>query len=157
MWREGCIRTNPVEVADLLRCGQLLLCMDGDEVAGCVRCEIDPKFTGVAHIGMLCVRRSCGKQGFGRRLLDFAVDTAHSAGCTEVDLEILQPRDWIHETKSWLATWYSSVGFEFTGESRELVDPGLTSPSVFRHMRKKLTLQEGVTPATELTIHVQTR
>mmetsp|Transcript_12439 Transcript_12439/g.20148 ORF Transcript_12439/g.20148 Transcript_12439/m.20148 type:complete len:203 (+) Transcript_12439:138-746(+) len=127
MWQEGQTRTNPKEVEEFLRRGELLLLFateddsdddsddDNDgELLGCVRClapmneDEDPN---LAELGMLAVAESATGLGLGSRLVKAAEDYAKANGCSVMQLELLSPSEEKHDFKARLDSWYSRIGY----------------------------------------------
>ena len=63
------------------------------------------------ELGMLSVSAGHLGSGLGRRLLLSAEAHCKAAGCTQMRLELLAPRDSPHPTKKWLDAWYARQGY----------------------------------------------
>jgi len=64
----------------------------------------------IGHLAMLTVAPAVKKRGVGQRMLDFAMLTAASAGCTAVEACVVS-------VKPWLLQWYVDNGFRVIGRA----------------------------------------
>jgi GNAT superfamily N-acetyltransferase len=125
--------------------GQIAVARMGDQVVGCVRLQRLDERTG--EFGMLCADPSHRGVGIGRELIRFVERQARADGMDTMQLELLQPREWTHPTKQFLAEWYSRIGYRIarTGtidEAYPELAPLLATPCDFVIYRKELITRE---------------
>lgn len=124
MWKRTGTRTDPAEVARLLRARALILA----EVDGLVAGSVDVKLMGhgVGEFGMLVADPHHRGKGIGSALVDRAERWARDMGCHTMRLELLTPRTWTHPSKEFLKAWYSRIGYApRTTEPLEMLHPEL--------------------------------
>ena len=141
LWTDGATRTSAGEIVQLTRAGQIAVARVADQVVGCVRVQRLDERTG--EFGMLCADPAHRGIGIGRELVRFAERNACADGVSTMQLELLEPRDWTHPTKQFLAEWYSRIGYRIarTGTIDELypeLAPLLATPCDFVIYRKDL-------------------
>ena len=141
LWTDGATRTSAGEIVELTRAGQIAVARVGDQVVGCVRVQRLDERTG--EFGMLCADPAHRGIGIGRELVRFAEGNARADGVSAMQLELLEPRDWTHPTKQFLAEWYSRMGYRIvrTGTMDEAypeLAPLLATPCDFVIYRKDL-------------------
>lgn len=109
LWVAGARRTNPAEIADLIRRGELVTARAGDRVIGAVRVQrLDDD---LAEFGMLAADPERRGHGVGRALVAFAEEWARGRGFREMQLELLVPTTWSHPSKEFLRRWYTRIGY----------------------------------------------
>ena len=141
LWIDGATRTSVAEIAHLTGSGQIAVARMGGQVVGCVRLQrLDER---AAELGMLCADPAQRGIGIGRELVRFAEGNARADGVSTMQLELLEPRDWTHPTKQFLAEWYSRMGYRIvrTGTMDEAypeLAPLLATPCDFVIYRKDL-------------------
>jgi GNAT superfamily N-acetyltransferase len=109
LWRDGTERTNAGEVATAIRAGELVLARLDDRPVGAVRIrQLD---RGVREFGMLVASPEHLGAGIGSALVGFAEDWARHEGVSEMQLELLVPRLWIHPGKEFVRGWYTRIGY----------------------------------------------
>jgi ribosomal protein S18 acetylase RimI-like enzyme len=109
LWRDEAARTNAGEVQSYLQAGQLVVAARAGQVVGCLRVQRLDDDT--SEFGMLAAAPALRNTGIGRRLVTFAEHDAVSSGRRTMQLELLQPRDWTHPSKEFLAQWYRRLGY----------------------------------------------
>jgi GNAT superfamily N-acetyltransferase len=109
MWRAQGVRTNPSQIAALLRAKELVLAECRGVVVGCVNVKLlEP---GITEFGMLVADPACRGLGIGSALIEFAERWARAMQCRVMRLELLTPRKWSHPSKEFLKQWYSRLGY----------------------------------------------
>ena len=121
-------RTSGAEISELMRTGTFLVADGGDALAACAYVE----FHGIrAYMGMLAVDPSLQGRGLGRRMIAAVEKRASDAGCTGIDIKIVDRR-------VELPPLYRALGFRDNGTA-PFDDPLLTRPCHFLLMSKELT------------------
>ena len=109
LWADGAQRTTAAEVAELVADGQVATARAGDRIVGAVRLQpLDPD---VAEFGMLAADPEWRGLGVGRDLVAFVEARAAASGRSNMQLELLVPRDWTHPSKEFLRAWYGRLGY----------------------------------------------
>jgi GNAT superfamily N-acetyltransferase len=98
-------RTNAAEVHGLIQAGQFLVAEEDGRVVGCVQLALG---SGRAYFGMLAVPPEAQGRGIGRRLIDEAEQLARRAGCSAMDIKVVNLR-------TDLVPLYDSLGYVATG------------------------------------------
>ncbi|GAA4370859.1 GNAT family N-acetyltransferase [Agromyces bauzanensis] len=120
LWTAGARRTDPEEVAGLIRHAELVTARADGRVVGAVRVQrLDD---GLAEFGMLAADPERRGLGIGRALVAFAERWAVEHGHSDMQLELLVPTTWTHPSKEFLREWYTRIGYceVRTGELGEL-------------------------------------
>ena len=111
LWKEGHCRLTDERFHGYYNNKQLLVAARGDVIVGCV---VMSRVSDDANdVSMLVVHPDFRRQGIGRKLVDYVIDSARTDGCRCVQVELLYPT---HEEDLWKKTlrkWYTSLGFEF--------------------------------------------
>ncbi|MET8997067.1 GNAT family N-acetyltransferase [Amycolatopsis sp. NPDC004169] len=141
LWRENTDRTSAEEVAGFVAAGEIAAAFVDGELAGSVRVQRLDEATG--EFGMLAADPARRGLGVGRELVRFAEQASRAAGCREMQLELLVPRDWTHPSKQFLAEWYGRLGYRVThraglAEDYPHLAPSLATPCDFLVYRKDL-------------------
>ncbi len=141
LWVGSTDRTSADEVAGFVRDGEIAVAFVDGEIAGSVRIQRLDDVTG--EFGMLAADPARRGLGVGRELVRFAERTSRAAGCREMQLELLVPRDWTHPAKQFLAEWYGRLGYRVTHRADLAQDyphlaPSLATPCDFLIYRKDL-------------------
>jgi GNAT superfamily N-acetyltransferase len=113
LWTEGATRTNPAEVGEMTRAGQIAVASVGEHIVGCVR--VRPVDEHTYEFGLLAADPVHRGRGIGRDLVAFAERHALDGGRRVMRLEVLTPRSWTHPRKEFLASWYTRLGYRRTG------------------------------------------
>jgi ribosomal protein S18 acetylase RimI-like enzyme len=142
LWIEGTTRTSPQEVAGMIRSGSVLVATRGGEVIGCAR--VRPLDANTAELGFISARPEHWGGGIGRELVEAAEELMRSRGATEMQLELLVPKDGVHPAKERLRDWYTRLGYRIvrTAPFEEIVtNPAddLAKPCEFLIFRKSLS------------------
>lgn len=141
LWREGAERIGASELARSIRAGEIAVMRVAGELVGSVRIRRLDAETG--EFGLLVASPEHRGAGVGRDLVRFAEELSRSRGLSEMQLELLVPRDWAHPTKEFLHAWYTRLGYRIVGE-RDFVEvepeaaTRLAIPCSFRLYRRRL-------------------
>jgi GNAT superfamily N-acetyltransferase len=141
LWRGSTDRTSVDEVAGFVRAGEIAVVRVDGDFAGSVRLHRLDATTG--EFGMLAADPARRGAGIGRELVRFAERASRDAGCREMQLELLVPREWTHPSKQFLAEWYDRLGYRVTQRADLAGDyphlaPSLATPCDFLVYRKDL-------------------
>jgi predicted N-acetyltransferase YhbS len=82
-------RTNPQQVRALMDKGKFLLLFDADMLVGCVYVELHGER---GYFGLLAVEPTRQRSGIGARLISAAEDECRAAGCSFMDLTLVNLR-----------------------------------------------------------------
>ena len=82
-------RIDVAGVLEKMQHGRFLVLQDGDAIAGCVYVEINGQ---VGYFGVLSIDPSRQNQGLGSRLIEVAENACRGAGCTEMELDVVNLR-----------------------------------------------------------------
>ena len=121
-------RTSADEIEALMRTGTFLVADGADPLVACAYVELHGTR---AYMGMLAVDPSMQGRGFGRRMIAAVENRAIDAGCTGIDIKIVDRR-------VELPPLYRALGFRDNGMA-SFDDPLLTKPCHFLLMSKELT------------------
>ncbi|WP_231114807.1 GNAT family N-acetyltransferase [Lentzea aerocolonigenes] len=142
IWANDAARTSAVEVTELIRAGEIAVVRSGERVAGSVRVQrLDDD---LGEFGMLVAAPEERGTGVGRDLVSFAESWARESGLSQMQLELLVPREWAHPVKEFLRAWYTRLGYQavrvgdFNQDYPALV-PHLACPCDFLIFRKDLS------------------
>jgi len=121
-------RTNLEQVRQMMNEGKFLLLVDQDQITAC----IFVKLTGDrAYLGTLAVDPDRQKSGVGTRMMQEAENYCRAAGCTVLDIRIVNVRRELPEI-------YRKFGFVETGTESAEVIKSATQPVHFVTMSKVL-------------------
>ena len=90
----------------------------GSPIVGVVCCKVDPfressdEDKNIGQISMLAVRSDRTNKGYGTQLMEEAEHRLLELGCKYASLDLLQPAEWQHDVKTWLAQWYERLGYK---------------------------------------------
>jgi GNAT superfamily N-acetyltransferase len=141
LWLEGSTRTEPAEVAEMIRSGGMLAARLGSRVVGCA--YVRPLEPGAADLSLISAAPDHWGSGVGRELVRSAEEQVRSNGVTTMQLELLVPKGWIHSEKARLRSWYTRLGYRvvrtapFDQVAAHLA-PQLAVPCEFLIFRKSL-------------------
>jgi ribosomal protein S18 acetylase RimI-like enzyme len=122
-------RTSDAQIAALMQTGTFLAAVaEPDALAACAYVELHGTR---AYLGMLAVDPSLQGRGLGRRMIAAVENRAIDAGCTSIDIKIVDRR-------VELPPLYRALGFRDNGTA-PFDDPLLTKPCHFLLMSKELT------------------
>ncbi|MFF1608327.1 GNAT family N-acetyltransferase [Amycolatopsis sp. NPDC058278] len=141
LWQRSTDRTSVDEITGFVRAGEIAVASVDGDFAGSVRIQRLDDATG--EFGMLAADPARRGLGVGRELVRFAERVSRDAGCREMQLELLVPRDWTHPSKQFLAEWYGRLGYRVThradlAEDYPHLAPSLATPCDFLIYRKDL-------------------
>lgn len=88
------------------------------------------------YLGLLSIDPSQQGRGFGRKLMAAAEEFAVNAGCTEMNLRTISPRNEIQP-------FYAHLGYVVTGTSPMPPELPMAVPAHFVHMSKSLQKAQG--------------
>jgi GNAT superfamily N-acetyltransferase len=141
LWLEGSTRTEPGEIAEMIRSGGMLAATLGDRLVG--GAYLRPLEAGTADLSLISAAPDQWGSGVGRELVRTAEELIRSNGVTAMQLELLVPKGWIHPEKDRLRSWYSRLGYRVvrTAPFEEVaahLAPQLAVPCEFLIFRKSL-------------------
>lgn len=141
LWHDNATRTTHDEVVALTRAGELVIAGNDDQLTGVVRVQQLDNDTG--EFGMLAADPAMRGEGIGRDLVRYAEDASRARGCGYMQLELLVPREWVLDSKEFLAAWYDRLGYRLqrVGHIEQAyphLAPLLCTPADFRIYRKTL-------------------
>jgi GNAT superfamily N-acetyltransferase len=122
-------RTSPEAVLEMLDCGTFLLAERDGALAACVYVEIRGEH---GYFGVLSVDPARQGEGFGRLLVEAAEEHARQAGCTAMDIQVI-------DLRTELPPFYRRLGYVEAGMRPVTPDPQLKQPCNFILMRKPLS------------------
>ena len=109
LWQPGYLRTTPNDFADMVNKKEIVVAEFKDRIVGLVRLEtISEK---LSKFGMLTVKPEYEGRGIGGKLVDYAEDLARERGSNKMRLELLSPKEWTHDGKNMLESWYTREGY----------------------------------------------
>ena len=121
-------RIDAFGVLEKMQHGRFLVLRDGEALAGSVYIEMNG---ARGYFGLLSIDPARQKQGLGARLIEIAEAACRDAGCTEMELEVVNLR-------TELPPYYRKLGYEENG-TRPFPDAERsTRPCQFIVMRKLL-------------------
>jgi GNAT superfamily N-acetyltransferase len=121
-------RTSADEIREMLDRGTFLLAERDGVLAACVYVKIRGED---GYFGMLSVHPRHQREGLGRVLVDAAEEYARQAGCTVMEIHVV-------DLRTELLPFYLRLGYVETGVEPMPPDPKLTKPCRFLVMRKPL-------------------
>jgi GNAT superfamily N-acetyltransferase len=123
-------RINPATVRAMFLTGKYLLAEVKAELAACVYVEVRGER---AYFGLLAVDPARQGQGLGRRMISEAEEYARAAGCSFMDLRIVNLR-------TELPPFYRRLGYAETGTAPFPSDAQPSLPCHFIEMSKPLEI-----------------
>ena len=115
-------RTNPGEVAGLMRDGEFLVLEDPPgTLAGCV--YVKRRRQSRSYFGMLSIDPALQGRGLGRALVDEVESRARAAGCRYMDIQVVNLREG-------LPPFYRRLGYVETGRRRSQTTSPPRSPVI---------------------------
>ena len=121
-------RIDVAGVLEKMTHGRFLVLRDGEALAGSVYVEMHG---ARGYFGLLSIDPARQKQGLGTRLIRIAEDACRDAGCTEMELEVVNLR-------TELPPYYRKFGYEEHGTRPFPDTERSTLPCHFIVMRKSL-------------------
>lgn len=121
-------RTNAAQVRDMMDAGKFLLLTNQDAIVACVYLRLKD---ARAYLGTLSVDPAEQKRGIGTRMMRHAEEYCRDAGCTAIDIRIVNVRTELPEI-------YHKFGFVETGTQPAEVIKDATVPIHFIIMSKNL-------------------
>ena len=142
LWLEGTKRTDPGEIAELIRSGGMLAATREARVVGCA--YVRPMNADTADLGLVSAAPDQWGTGVGGQLVRAAEGLARSLSVTTMQLELLVPKKSTHPEKDRLRGWYTRLDYRVTGtapfdEVAAHLAPQLAVPCEFLVFRKRLT------------------
>ncbi|MFT7612096.1 MAG: GNAT superfamily N-acetyltransferase [Parvicellaceae bacterium] len=113
-WSDGYYRINDQQYDQYTGNGWLYLLEDESGIVGCVLLKFDEP--GTSCFSMLVCHPDHRKKGIGKMLVNYVTEICIERGDRSMRLELLTPKDWIHEEKVFLKTWYESIGYVLVKE-----------------------------------------
>ena len=116
--------------------------MQDGRVVGCA-C-VRPLDTSTADISFISARPESWGGGIGREVVRAAEELVRSRGATEMQLELLVPKEGVHPAKERLREWYERLGYQVvrTASFEEIAThlaADLAKPCEFLIFRKPLS------------------
>lgn len=121
-------RTDPLEIAALMRKGRFLVLGVGERLQGCVYVEVNGD---QGYFGMLSIDPPSQKQGLGARLVGAAEALCRAEGCTRMELQVVSLR-------TELPPYYCKLGYVEAGVREFVQSDEWTRPCHFIVMSKLL-------------------
>lgn len=121
-------RIDPAGVREFMEKGKFLLAEDGSGLAGCVYVELRGER---GYLGLLGVDPPRQGTGLGRKLMEAAENYFRDAGCSGIDLRIINPR-------TPLSAFYRHLGYVETGTAPFVPNVPLKVPCHYILMSKSL-------------------
>lgn len=105
---------------------ELMVAELDDHLIGCVNVKkLNKK---AAFFSLLVAHPEYRKQGIGKQLVHAVEVWAKEQGCNKICLELLRPKNWVHEHKEFLKIWYTRLGYVEQKKVPKTIDVHL-SPS----------------------------
>ena len=127
LWRPGLFRTTVDDTAQAIVDGEMVFALLGSQLVGAVRTRLMGE--GRSWFGALSVDPALGGRGIGGKLVSFVEQSAATAGCVIVQLEVLVPQA-PHPHINRLAVWYENLGYHEISRS----DLAAAEPSLAPYM-----------------------
>jgi GNAT superfamily N-acetyltransferase len=141
MWKRAGTRISSEEVAERLQSASMILAEIEGSIVGAVSIRrID---SHIGEFGALVTDPAYRGRGIGSKLVAAAEAWAKSRALSQMRLELLAPRNWVHPGKQLLERWYSRIGYvQTTQEPFEKMHPDkaglLAIPCIFGIWHKEL-------------------
>lgn len=113
-WDEGYYRIDDGDFDEYTRNNWLYSMEEAGQIVGCVL--LKPKGERASSFSMLVCHPEHRKKGIGGKLVRHVTEVAAGRGDQSMYLELLAPRDWIHEEKEFLKRWYRGMGYKLVKE-----------------------------------------
>jgi predicted N-acetyltransferase YhbS len=121
-------RIGRAEVLDKMQHGRFLMLEEHDAVVGCVYVEVNDR---IGCFGLLSIDPRRQKQGLGARLIDIAEAACGDAGCSEMEIRVV-------DLRTELPPYYRRFGYVEAGTCPFPADEPTSQPCHFILMRKQL-------------------
>ena len=142
LWLDGASRVRADEIAAAVRSGGMLAPTRDDRLVGCA--YVRPLDGRTADLGLISTAPDEWGRGIGGELIRAAEELMRARRVTEMQLELLVPKDGVHPAKARLRSWYERLGYRvarsapFEQVAAHLA-PKLAVPCEFLIFRKPLT------------------
>lgn len=109
LWLPGATRTNVREIAELTRAGQIVVARLADVIVGSIR---------VQRLDRRRARPECWSPTRATEIWEsaalrhFVVEKLRREGVKTLQIELLIPRGWTQESKTFMAGWNERAGYE---------------------------------------------
>ena len=113
-WAEGYYRLDDADYDEFLEKGWLRLMFEGESLVGCI--VLKPYGLGASSFSMLVCHPEHRKKGIGSKLVNHVTALSKDRGDKSMYLELLTPKEWIHQEKEFLKTWYGGMGYKLIKE-----------------------------------------
>jgi GNAT superfamily N-acetyltransferase len=115
-WVPGATRTTVDELASFTRAGEIVVARLDGVVVGSIRVQ---QLDGdLWETGMLVADPDHRNLGIGRELRRFVLDLLRQRGARTLQIELLVPRDWTQDSKTFMADWNERSGYVVVGRGR---------------------------------------
>ena len=113
-WSEGYYRISDRDFEDYIRNKWLYVLEQKGIILGCVLFKQEEM--DISSFSMLVCHPNHRKKGVGKTLVSFVNQKAIARNNKKMYLELLSPKDWIHEEKKFLKDWYIKMGYKLKKE-----------------------------------------
>lgn len=103
-------RTTLSDLKTIISKKELVIAEFHNTIIGCVHVKMIDKETMM--FGMLVAHPDYRSQGIGKKLVSFVEGYVNTQGYKKICLELLTPKNWVHEQKEFLKSWYIRSGYE---------------------------------------------
>jgi len=113
-WSDGYYRIDENDFDRYVSNDWLYVMTQADLIVGCILYKQETADT--SSFSMLVCHLGHRRKGVGRKLVNFVTQKSINSGNEFMQLEILSPKDWVHEEKKFLKEWYGGLGYELVRE-----------------------------------------
>ena len=113
-WKEGYYRISEEDFKNYMQMKWLYILEEKQEVLGCVLFKQKKQKT--SSFSMLVCHPKHRKKGVGKSLVNYITQKALNDKNEIMQLELLSPKNWVHEEKKFLKEWYTKIGYELKKE-----------------------------------------
>ena len=113
-WSEGYFRIADKDFEEYLNNKWLYVLEQKGVILGCVLFKQEEM--DISSFSMLVCHPNHRKKGVGKTLVSFVNQEAIARNNKKMYLELLSPKDWIHEEKKFLKDWYIKMGYKLKKE-----------------------------------------
>ena len=113
-WSEGYFRISDKDFEEYLKNKWLYVLEQNSVILGCVLFKQEAR--DISSFSMLVCHPNHRKKGVGKKLVSFVNREAIARNNKKMYLELLSPKDWIHDEKKFLKDWYIKMGYNLKKE-----------------------------------------